>query len=67
MTNRTMAVLGRRPMDSNESVTDFPGAKFKWFRVGIATVLPDGSALVRINAIPLNWDGNLKLVEDKEP
>lgn len=58
---KNLAVMAKRPKQEYETETH-------WMRVGMATVLDDGNVLITVNAIPLNWDGQLKLVAwEKKP
>jgi hypothetical protein len=49
-------VKARRPRYPHE-----PEAPRRWLNIGVATEQEDGNVLVRINAFPLNFDGELKL------
>lgn len=62
MANQKMAVLGRKPpMRDPEGnvVSDKP----RWMRIGFATKLEDGRLLVSIDALPLGFDGQLRIVD----
>jgi hypothetical protein len=39
-----------------------PETPRRWVSVGVATEQEDGNILIRVNAIPLEFDGVLKLV-----
>jgi hypothetical protein len=38
-----------------------PETPRRWIQIGVATEQEDGNVLIRINALPLNFDGELKL------
>jgi hypothetical protein len=47
-------------------VKDRPGKKSRWLRIGVAFPHDKGSGLtVILNALPLNFDGRIVLVEPK--
>lgn len=54
---RTLRVLGKRPLADFEK-----SGPNRWIDVGIATALEDGHILIRLNAMPINFDGELKIV-----
>lgn len=53
--SQTLSVLAKRPKLDYETETH-------WMRVGFATAFDDGNIVVTVNATPLNWDGQLKIV-----
>jgi len=49
-------VKARRPRYEHE-----PETPRRWMHVGVATEQEDGNILIRINGLPLAFDGELKL------
>ncbi len=48
------------------SVKDRPGKKSRWLRIGVAFPHDKGAGLtVLLNALPLNFDGRIVLVEPR--
>lgn len=61
---KMFTVKARRPLGPHEST----GIPRHWMDVGIATEVEDGNILVTLNALPFQFDGELKLrVKDKKP
>lgn len=56
MNGKFFLIKARRPRYEYE-----PETPRRWINIGVATEQDDGNVLLRINAIPLDFDGVLKL------